>query len=82
MMTLCNYGITPNPILCNCGIEFSLDENTPQSQAPSSSKEQTPRPKLQRKSSKDFDMYFRRHNHSYLWNYFQLDLFPTVHQMI
>ena len=27
-------------------------------------------------------MYLRRHNHSYLWNYFQLDLFPPVHQMV
>ena len=25
-------------------------------------------------------MFLRRHNHSSLWNYFQLDLFPTVHQ--
>ena len=35
-----------------------------------------------RKSSKNFDMYLRKHNHSYLWNYFQLDLFPTVDQMV
>ena len=27
-------------------------------------------------------MYLRRHNHLSLWNYFQLDLFPTVHQMV
>ena len=27
-------------------------------------------------------MYLRRHHHSSLWNYFHLDLFPTVHQMV
>ena len=49
------------------------------------SKQQTilnPEAKIQRKWSRNFDMYLRRHNHSYLWNYFQLDLFPTVHQMV
>ena len=27
-------------------------------------------------------MQFRRNNHSYLWNYFQLDLFRTVYQLV
>ena len=27
-------------------------------------------------------MYLQRHNHLSLWDYFQLDLFPTVHQMV
>ena len=26
---------------------------------------------------KNFDMHFRRHNHSHLWNYFRFDLLPT-----
>ena len=31
---------------------------------------------------KEFWQYLRRHNHLSSWNYFQLDLFPTVHQMV
>ena len=57
-------------------------------QHPLSSKQQiivnsvTLRPKIQRKLPKNFDIYLRRNYQSYLWNWFQLDLFPKVHQMV
>ena len=58
---------------------FSLDETT-LSVFTDSSAQQAPnyrnlRPKMQQKN---FDIYLRRHKHSYLWNYFQLDLLPSV----
>ena len=33
--------------------------------------------KIERKSPKNFVIHLRRHNHSYLWNYFQLDSTPN-----
>ena len=63
---------------------FSLNEKLLSLQNPLSRKQQiivNSEAKNKTKNAKEFRHYLRRHNYLYLWIFFQLDLFPTVHQM-